>query len=57
MVGTWWFLIRLVNHSMGFNMKVVYDKIYSDPIAAAILRVGLFIALAHLVSEAFGRYV
>ncbi len=57
MVGAWWFLIRLVNRSMGFDLKVVYEKIYANPIASAILRVGIIYSIASLVSAAFGRYV
>ncbi len=57
LVLTWWGLIRLVNRSMGFDMRKVYERIYSDPMAAAVMRVGLIGSVAYLVGEAFGRII
>ena len=56
-IGTWWGLVLLVNWSMGFKLKEVYAKIYSDPRAAAIMRVGVMAIVAMLVIAAFGRWV
>jgi hypothetical protein len=57
MISSWWGLVILINKAMGFNLRVVYETIYSNPIAAAILRVGIMYVIAELVVAAFGRYV
>lgn len=57
MLGTWWGLIRLVNKSLGYDLRTIYDKIYEDPLAASILRVGVMYTVAYLVSSAFSRFV
>ena len=55
MVAAWWALVRLVNKSMGFRPKEVYQKIYSDPLAGAIMRLGVLGILAWIVISAFQR--
>lgn len=57
MIGTWWGIVRLVNRSMGYNLKKIYDEIYKDPIASAILRVGVMFTIAYMVGQAFNRIV
>lgn len=57
MVAAWWTVVRLVNKSMGYDLKAIYDKIYSDPVASAILRVGVMFTIAYLVGTAFNRIV
>jgi len=57
LIGTWWGMVLLVNRSMDFDLQKVYAKIYKDPIAAAILRVGTIGTIAYLVSQSFGRIV
>jgi len=57
MVACWWGVVRLVNKSMGFCLKEVYHEIYQNPIAAAILRVGIMFTIAYLVNGAFSRYI
>ena len=57
MLSTWWGFVYLVNHAMGFKLKEVYETIYSDPLAAAVLRVGVMGTIAYLVNGAFGRLV
>jgi hypothetical protein len=57
MVAAWWGLIRLINWSVGFDTRKVYEKIYSDPVAAAIMRVGIIATVAWLVIAAFQRPV
>lgn len=52
----WGFLV-LLNTRMGFDLKKVYEKIYTDPVASAILRGMLFFSVCYVVSQAFGRYV
>jgi len=42
---------------MGFSLKDIYEKIYSDPIASAILRVGTMLVIAIIVIAAYGRIV
>lgn len=57
MIAGWWGMIRWVNWSMGFNMRKVYEKIYSDPLASAVLRAGVMFSIAYIIVNAFGRYV
>jgi predicted transporter len=57
MVAAWWGLVRLVNKSMGFKAREVYAKIYSDPLAAAVMRVGILYVVAWIVIAAFQRPV
>jgi len=57
MVAAWWAVVRLVNKSMDYDLKEIYDKIYSDPVASAILRVGVMFTIAYLVGIAFSRIV
>jgi len=52
----WWFL-RMLNWSTGTKIREVMEKIYSDPLAAAIYRGALVISVALLVINAFGRFV
>jgi len=57
MLLTWWFMVTYVNKRMGFSLKDIYEKIYSDPIASAILRVGTMLVIAIIVIAAYGRIV
>ena len=52
----WWFL-RMINWSTGVKIREVMEKIYSEPLAAAIYRGALVISVALLVINAFGRFV
>jgi hypothetical protein len=54
---TWWGIVRLVNRSMGYDLKKIYDQIYKDPVASAILRVGVMFTIAYMVGQAFNRIV
>ena len=55
--AVWWGAVILLNKLMGFSIRKIYALIYTDPIAAAILRVGIMATIAYLVSYAFGRNV
>jgi len=57
MLSSWWFFIWLKNRIMGFDIKEVYALIYTNPIAAAILRVGIMACTAWLIGIAYGRVV
>jgi hypothetical protein len=57
MLFTWWGFVRLINKSTGFKLREIYERIYSDPLAAAILRVGVMACAAYLVGQAYGRIV
>jgi hypothetical protein len=57
MIGSWWVLVSLLNRLLGFKLKDIYELIYSQPLAASILRVGTMYVIAELVIAAFGRYV
>lgn len=56
--AVWWFLIRLQSRSAGHDWKSeVWAVIKQDPLATAVYRVGVYIAIAILVSSGFSRFI
>ena len=56
-LGTWWLFVRLINKSMGFDLREIYSGIYKDPLASAVLRVGIMACAAYLVGVAYSRII
>ena len=56
-LGTWWVFVRLINRSMGFDLREIYRAVYKDPLAAAILRIGIMACAAYLVGVAYSRII
>lgn len=52
-----WGFLSLINKRAGFRLKPVLERIYENPIASAIYRSAVVIAVAQLVIAAFGRWV
>lgn len=57
MLVTYWAFTWVVNKAMGFSLKEVYENIYKDPIASAILRIGILFCNAWIVTSAYERIV
>jgi len=57
MFAVFWFFLSLINKRAGFPLKPVLGRIYENPIASAIYRSAVVIAVAQLVIAAFGRWV
>ena len=52
----WWFL-ALINKRSGIKLKPVLEKIYENPLAAAVYRGAMLIAVSMLVIAAYTRWV
>jgi len=57
MFVVFWVFLSLINKQAGFPLKPILGKIYENPVASAIYRSAVVIAVAMLVIAAFGRWV
>jgi len=52
-----WFFIRMLNKSTGVKIREVLELINTNPLAAAVYRGSIIIAVSQLVIAAFDRWV
>lgn len=56
-ISTWYFFVKYINNKLGYDLKKIYDLIYSNPYSAVAMRIGTMAILAYLVGIAFNRPV
>ena len=56
-VGAYWWLILALNKSTGTSYAVAWKIISKDPLAVAVLRVGMYGAVAYLVGNSLSRFI
>lgn len=55
-IAFWWFL-SLINSRAGIRLKPILEKIYENPLAAAVYRGAMVIAVALMVIAGFSRWI